>query len=56
MNEPLLIELNQKLDRLLAVLDPKPDRDALYRFCVAEAARGNFKPIEQYMKRANNGG
>ncbi|MBU3932157.1 MAG: hypothetical protein ABIJ57_15155 [Pseudomonadota bacterium] len=37
--------------RLLAILDPQPDGDAMFRYCLAEAIRGNWKPIEEYKRR-----
>ncbi len=52
MNEKILNEVSHKLDRLLAILDPgKPEDEALYMHCVREAARGNRKPMDVFLRR-----
>jgi len=45
------IEVNEKLDRLLAILEgPDMEKERL-EFCLKESHRGNWKPLEEYKRR-----
>jgi hypothetical protein len=51
-HEDLLTQVNHKLDRLLAILEPKEaEDDALYLHCVREILAGNRKPMDAYLRR-----
>lgn len=49
----LLTQVNRKLERLLSILDQEGGEDeAVYQFCIRQADKGNWKPLNAYLRRS----